>query len=308
MADITVVGSFVMDNVARMEKFPAAGQTVLGYSLQLFPGGKGANQCVASARLGGDVEMIGKLGRDSNGAAFRKILSDEGIDAKYVFESALPTGTAQVQIDAAGQNRICVIPSANYDFGFDDLNKLDSSLEKTAIVVLQLELRLDVTIEILRRCKRLGKTVILNPAPAVPLEKEVLAMVDYLTPNETELAILSGLPVGTDDELFTAAQKLISFGTKNIVATLGVRGALVADGKKAEIVSGYKVKAVDTVSAGDIFNGALAVKLSEGVPLSEAVAFANAVGALTVTRAGAIPSLPTRAEVEKFIGNSLRNN
>ena len=218
MADITVVGSFVMDNVARMEKFPAAGQTVLGYSLQLFPGGKGANQCVAAARLGGDVEMIGKLGRDSNGAAFRKILSDEGIDAKYVFESALPTGTAQVQIDAAGQNRICVIPSANYDFGFDDLNKLDSSLEKTAIVVLQLELRLDVTIEILRRCKRLGKTVILNPAPAVPLEKEVLAMVDYLTPNETELAILSGLPVGTDDELFTAAQKLISFRTKLIFA------------------------------------------------------------------------------------------
>lgn len=284
-----------------MEKFPAAGQTVLGYSLQLFPGGKGANQCVAAARLGGDVEMIGKLGRDSNGAAFRKILSDEGIDAKYVFESALPTGTAQVQIDAAGQNRICVIPSANYDFGFDDLNKLDSSLEKTAIVVLQLELRLDVTIEILRRCKRLGKTVILNPAPAVPLEKEVLAMVDYLTPNETELAILSGLPVGTDDELFTAAQKLNFVRNEKYRRYIGrSRRSRRRTGKKAEIVSGYKVRAVDTVAAGDSFNGALAVKLSEGVPLSEAVAFANAVGALTVTRAGAIPSLPTRAEVEKL--------
>ena len=273
MARITVVGSFVMDNVAKMDCFPQAGQTVLGNSLELFPGGKGANQCVAAARLGGDVEMVGMLGRDANGDTFRKILREEGIGSRYVFSCDKPTAVAQVQIDAAGQNRICVIPSANYAFGWEELEKADAILKSTEMVVLQLEMRWDVTKEIIRRAHGYGAKVLLNPSPAFQLENEVLA----------------------------AAKELVRSGVKNIVATLGSRGALIANAAGCERIAGYKVKAVDTVAAGDSFNGALAVALTEGETLEQAFRFANAMGALTVQKKGAIPSLHSRAEVETFL-------
>lgn len=301
MSKITVIGSFVMDNVAKMVKFPQAGETILGESLELFPGGKGINQCVSIARLGGDVEMIGMLGKDGNGDVFRKIMKEDGIKAENVFSCDKPTAVAQVQINADGQNRICVIPSANFEFGFDELDKVDSVIKNTELVILQLELRLDVTKEIIRRAHGYGVKVLLNPAPAVKLEKEILGMVDYITPNETELSILTGLPTETDEEVIVAAKELLSFGTKTIIATLGSRGALIATNENIEIVSGYKVKAVDTVAAGDSFNGAFAVALMEGKTLQEAVKFANAMGALTVTEKGAIPSLHTRKEVIEFI-------
>lgn len=301
MAKITVLGSLVMDNVAKMEKFPAEGETVLGYSLELFPGGKGANQCVSVARLGGDVEMIGMLGKDENGDTFRKILKEEGIKSDNVFSCDKPTAVAQIQINNQGQNRICVIPSANYEFSFEDLDRVDEIIRNTELLIFQLEMRLDVTKEAIRRAHKYGVKVLLNPAPAVPLDEEILGIVDYLTPNETELSILTGLPTDTDEEVIAAANKLIALGTKNIVATLGSRGAMIANANGAEIVSGYKVKAIDTVAAGDSFNGALAVALTEGKSLKEAVAFANAMGALTVQKQGAIPSLHTRKQVEAFI-------
>ena len=301
MSKITVIGSFVMDNVAKMVKFPQEGETILGESLELFPGGKGINQCVSVARLGGDVEMVGMLGKDGNGDVFRKIMKEDGIKADNVFSCDKPTAVAQVQINADGQNRICVIPSANFEFGFDELDKVDSVIKNTELVILQLELRLDVTKEIIRRAHGYGVKVLLNPAPAVKLEKEILGMVDFITPNETELSILTGLPTETDEEVIVAAKELLSFGTKTIIATLGSRGALIATNENIEIVSGYKVKAVDTVAAGDSFNGAFAVALTEGKTLQEAVKFANAMGALTVTEKGAIPSLHTRKQVEEFI-------
>lgn len=301
MARITVIGSFVMDNVAKMDCFPQAGQTVLGNSLELFPGGKGANQCVAAARLGGDVEMVGMLGRDANGDTFRKILREEGIESRYVFSCDKPTAVAQVQIDASGQNRICVIPSSNYAFGFDDLERVDSVLQNTELVVLQLEMRLDVTAEIIRRAHRYGVKVLLNPAPAVKLDQSVLVSVDYLTPNETELSILTDMPTDTDHDVIAAAKALLKSGVKNIIATLGRRGALIVNAELCEIVDGYRVKAVDTVAAGDSFNGALAVALTEGKTLPQAVRFANAMGALTVQKNGAIPSLHTRIQLEDFM-------
>ena len=304
MSKITVIGSFVMDNVAKMVKFPQAGETILGESLELFPGGKGINQCVSVARFGGDVEMVGMLGKDGNGDVFRKIMKEDGIKAENVFSCDKPTAVAQVQINADGQNRICVIPCANYEFGFEELDKVDSVIKNTELVILQLELRLDVTKEIIRRAHGYGVKVLLNPAPAVKLEKEILGMVDYITPNETELSILTGLPTETDEEVIVAAKELLSYGTKTIIATLGSRGALIATNENIEIVSGYKVKAVDTVAAGDSFNGAFAVALTEGKTLQEAVKFANAMGALTVTEKGAIPSLHTRAQVEEFILNN----
>lgn len=303
MAKITVIGSFVMDNVARVCKFPQEGETVIGESLELFPGGKGANQCVSIARLGGDVEMIGMLGNDENGKVFKSILEKEKIKSDNVFTCDKPTAVAQIQIDQNGQNRICVIPCANYAFRFEEIERIDEVIKNTKLVVLQLELRLEVVKEIIRRAYGYGVKVLLNPAPAVRLDKEILGMVDYITPNETELSILTGMPTGTNEEVVAASKKLLSCGTKTVVATLGERGALIATRTGIEIVPGYKVKAVDTVAAGDSFNGALAVALMEGKTLSGSVCFANAMGALTVQKQGAIPSLHTREEVETFMSN-----
>ena len=181
------------------------------------------------------------------------------------------------------------------------MEKADAILKSTEMVVLQLEMRWDVTKEIIRRAHGYGAKVLLNPAPAFQLENEVLAAVDYITPNETELGILTGLPTNTDEEVLAAAKELVRSGVKNIVATLGSRGALIANAAGCERIAGYKVKAVDTVAAGDSFNGALAVALTEGETLEQAVRFANAMGALTVQKKGAIPSLHSRAEVETFL-------
>lgn len=298
---ITVVGSFVMDMVARMGRFPEAGETVIGQSVQYFPGGKGANQCVAAARLGGDVRMAGMLGKDANGAQFRRILADSGVSDAYVYSCCLPTAVAQVQINGEGQNRIVVIPSANHAFGFEELERIDSLLRESQMVVLQLEMRLDVTLEIIRRCHSYGVPVLLNPAPAVPLERDVLAMVTYLTPNETELAILSGMPADTARQQAAAARHLNEQGVACCIATLGENGALVSTLEAQFSVPAYSVKAVDTVAAGDSFNGALAVALTEGKSMLEAVRFANAMAALTVQKQGAIPSLHSRAQVEAFM-------
>lgn len=301
MSKITVIGSLVMDMVASVDEFPAAGQTILGKKLGIYPGGKGANQCVAIARLGGDVEMIGTVGKDGYGQTFRKILSEENIKIENLFETELPTAIAQIQINNKGENKIVVIPSANYEFSLDNLKQVENIVAQTKLVVMQLELKLEVSLAIIKMCQKLKIPVILNPAPAVKLDSEILALVDYITPNETELEILSGMTTKTDEEVFAAADKLLKIGVKTVVATLGSRGALLANKDGKRIIKGYKVKVVDTVAAGDSFNGALAKCIVEGKSLDDAVRFANAVGALTVTKSGAIPSLARLKEVEEFI-------
>lgn len=302
MAKITVVGSFVMDMVARLEEFPKAGQTVLGKSLGIYPGGKGANQAVAARRLGGDVEMIGCVGKDGNGKTFLDLLRREGIETSHIKESEeVPTAIAQIQIDQAGENKIVVIPSANHAFTKEDLYAVKEVLSKTKLVVMQLELEYEVSLEILRVCKELEVPVILNPAPAVKLPKEILGLATYVTPNETELEILTGQKTETEEELYSAAEALLDMGVKTVVATLGKRGAMIATAERKQIIEGYRVKAVDTVAAGDSFNGALAKCIADGKDLAEAVRYANAVGALAVTKQGAIPSLPTAEEVDEFL-------
>ncbi len=302
MSKITVVGSFVMDMVARLEEFPKAGQTVLGKSLGIYPGGKGANQAVAARRLGGDVEMIGCVGKDGNGKTFLDLLRREGIESSHIKESEeVPTAIAQIQIDQAGENKIVVIPSANHAFTKEDLYAVKEVLSKTKLVVMQLELEYEVSLEILRVCKELEVPVILNPAPAVKLPKEILGLATYVTPNETELEILTGQKTETEEELYSAAEALLDMGVKTVVATLGKRGAMIATAERKQIIEGYRVKAVDTVAAGDSFNGALAKCIADGKDLAEAVRYANAVGALAVTKQGAIPSLPTAEEVDEFL-------
>ena len=307
MSKILVVGSFVMDNVAEMDSFPDAGETVLGKSLHLYPGGKGINQCIAAARLGGDVEMAGMLGKDSNSEVFREVLKEEGIAFDNVFSCDLPTGVAQVQTDGTGQNRICVIPSANHAFDFSCLDGIDGSLRRAEFVLLQLELRTDVMEELIRRAHSYGVKVLLNPAPAFPLGRNTLQQVDVLLPNETELSFLSGKKV-RGETAEDSARRMLDIGVGCVVATLGNKGALIADKEGCRRVPGFRVKAVDTVAAGDSFCGAFAVALSEGVDMDSAVRFANGMGALTVQTKGAIPSLRTRAELEAFLKREEEND
>lgn len=301
MADITVIGSFVMDNVVNLYDFPTEGQTVLGIDSNYYPGGKGINQGVAVARLGGNIEMIGMLGGDLNGQEFRKIMKEEKIICDNVFECEKPTAIAQIQIDSKGQNKICVIPSANYEFSFEHVDIIDSILKNTNLIVLQLELRLDVTEEIIKRANKYGTKVLLNPAPAAKLSQEIYTLIDYITPNESELQYLTGIEVVDEKSIIEASNLLLKKGVKNVIATLGKNGAVIVNSKEISFIKTFKVDVVDTVAAGDSFNGALAVKIVEGASLKQAVIYANAMGALTTTKKGAIPSLHFKEDVNNFI-------
>ncbi|MBQ7890009.1 MAG: ribokinase [Erysipelotrichaceae bacterium] len=302
MSKITVVGSFSMDLTVTMDTFPKEGQTIIGKKMLKNPGGKGANQCIACARLGGDVEMIGMLGDDENGRIIKDLFIKEGVNVSHVLTTDLePTTIALIEIDASAQNKIVVVPAANFVYSIEDLQNIKEVIANTEMVVAQLEMRLDVMEELAKMCQKLNVPMILNPAPAVPLSDELLSRVTYLTPNETELSVLTGHPVDTLDQMKEAAQMLLDRGVKHVIATLGDKGALLADVSGMKVIAGYKVHAIDTVAAGDSFNGALAKALVDGKSLEEAILLANAVGALTVTRHGAVPSLPTKSEVEEFI-------
>ena len=298
---ITVIGSLAMDQTAEMDVFPSDGQTVMGNAVRYSPGGKGNNQCVAAARLSGNAEMVGMVGSDANGRELHSLLRAEGIADRFVFSCDLPTGMAQIQVNGSGQNRICVVPSANHAFGFGDLDRADEAIRESGIVLLQMELRNDVTFEAVRRAKKYGKTVIFNPAPASGLPDELYPMIDYLTPNETELSVLTGLPAETPEQIAAAAAVLRKRGTGNVIVTCGARGVYADAENFCGFSEGFRVHAVDTVAAGDCFNGALAAGLSEGMSLADALRFANAAGALSVQRKGAVPSLPNRADVDSFL-------
>lgn len=301
MKTVLVVGSLNMDETVRMDCFPSAGQTVVGASVEYAPGGKGLNQCVAAKRLGGNVRMAGMLGRDANGRKLRGLLKKERIPDDCVFSCALPTGLAQIQVNREGENRIVVVPSANHAFGYEEIDRIDGVLKESDLVVLQLEMKPDATEEVIRRAHRYGKTVLLNPAPAAALKPDVLAKTDYLIPNESELALLTGCPVSSEEDIARAASRMLGSGVRNVIVTLGARGVYALSESFCGFVSGFRVPAVDTVAAGDSFVGAFAVGLSEGKSIPEALRFANATGALSVQRRGAVPSLPMRAEVDAFL-------
>lgn len=291
-----------MDMTVMMEEFPLEGQTIIGHKMIKSPGGKGANQCIACARLGGDTEMIGMLGEDENAKEIRALFTKEKVNIEHVLSThEEPTTIALIEINAKGQNKIVVVPAANFKYSIKDLHAMKEVIAKTELVVAQLELAPEVTFELVRLCDELNVPIILNPAPAIRLPEEILAKVTYLTPNETELSILADHPVNNIDQAKEAASKLLAMGVKNIIATLGDKGALLANSSEMKIIAGYPVKAIDTVAAGDSFNGALAKAIVDKKSLEEAVCLANAVGALTVTRSGAISSLPTANEVEAFL-------
>ncbi|MEK4103272.1 ribokinase [Paenibacillus sp. FSL R10-2791] len=305
--DIVVIGSLNMDMVVRTNRSPDAGETLIGQAFALSPGGKGANQAVAAARLGAEVSMIGRVGKDTFGSEMLEIIRNEGIHIEHISVSEhQATGVASIIIEEDGENRIIVVPGANIELTVQDIQALEAVISQTKIIVLQLEMDLAMSEQAIAIAHRKGIPVILNPAPARVLKDEMLAQVSYLTPNETEAGILSGMTVDSAETAEQAARILLQKGVQNVIVTLGSKGALIVNAEGAKAVPGFPVKAVDTVAAGDSFNGALAQQLVLGKTLEEAVSFANAVGALAVGKEGAIPSLPQLSEVEHFLKrNSL---
>ncbi len=301
---IAVVGSLNMDLVIRTPRFPGPGETIIGSAFHTIPGGKGANQAAAAAKLGARVSMVGRVGDDAFGAQQLANLSQLGIDVSHVRrDSKAATGVALIVLDEQGQNSIILAPGANMRLTLADLEVAEEALASAAILVLQLEIPQEVVEQAIKVARAHGVIVLLNPAPARRLPPTLLSQVDVLIPNESETALLTGTEVDDIESARRAAARLRAAGVGTVILTLGGRGALLLEGQKATHVPGYRVDVVDTTAAGDAFVGGFAVALAEGQDLAEAVRFANAAGALAVTKLGAQPSLPTRSEVEAFLRN-----
>ena len=304
MAKILVVGSLNMDLVAVAPRIPIAGETILGSQFFTAPGGKGANQAYATAKLGGAVSMLGRVGDDAFGVQMRKNLSDAGCSVMPVRALSGASGVALIYVSERGENSIVVVPGANQALTAADIAEDRTLFEGGLTLLLQLETPLPAVTAAARLGRELGARVILDPAPAPdsPLPAELLASVDILTPNETEAAILVGYPPRPLElgEAASIAAKLQALGPAVVIVKLGAQGCLLQEGAESSIISSPSVKAVDTTAAGDVFNGALAVALSEGKALKQACEFAVQAAALSVTRMGAQSSVPTRAELVEF--------
>lgn len=300
---ITVMGSFVADLAFRTPQLPAWGQTILGSDFRLGPGGKGSNQSVAAARLGGNVSFITKLGRDAFGDLARGTYAREGIDATYCFETAHATGGAAIIVhEAKGENAIVVVPGSCFQLTTADIDSASTRIAESSIFMTQLELPLSIVEYGLAAAHRAGVTTILNPAPAADLPRDVYPLCDYLTPNESEAAGLLGRTVETIDDARRAADALLALGVGNVIITLGAEGALVKNAGVEEHVRAFHAgPVVETTGAGDAFNGGFAVALSEGLDIVEATRFGCAVAGISVTRPGTAPSMPSRDEVEALL-------
>ncbi|MBV4451598.1 MULTISPECIES: ribokinase [Pseudomonas] len=301
-AKVVVVGSLNMDLVTRASRLPRAGETLIGQTFATVPGGKGANQAVACARLGADVSMVGCVGTDAYGTQLRDALQVEGIDCQAVSTVAGSSGVALIVVDDSSQNAIVIVAGSNGELTPASLQAFDAVLQAADVIVCQLEVPMDTVAHALERGRELGKTVILNPAPASgPLPAEWYASVDYLIPNESEATALSGVTVDSIESAKVAATQLIQAGAGKVIITLGSQGALFADGQGFEHLPAPKVKAVDTTAAGDTFVGGFAAALANGKSEAEAIRFGQVAAALSVTRAGAQPSIPTLHDVQGFV-------
>jgi ribokinase len=301
-ARVAVVGSLNMDLVIRSARIPQPGETILGGEFRTVPGGKGANQAVAAARLGAHVSMVGRVGDDAFGTELLRNLSADGIDHTFVLrDPAAATGVALIVVDDAGQNSIVVASGANMNLSPADVDAAEAALITNNALLLQLESPLHTVLHAAQLARAHGVTVILNPAPARPLPRELLALVDVLVPNESETALLAGMPVGNQDEAVAASAALRKAGVGTVILTLGERGALLAEESATRLFPAFDVAPVDTTAAGDAFLAGLAVALAEGKALDEAVRWGNAAGALATTRLGAQTSLPSRQSLKHLL-------
>jgi ribokinase len=302
---IVVIGSLNVDLVARVDRIPVPGETIIGLNFEMFSGGKGANQATAAARLGAPVKMIGKLGSDAFAAQLREGLEKSGVDTSCVENVGGPSGTALIESSADGENSIVVIPGANALLLPADIDRHRHEIEEAAIVLAQLEIPRETTEYLAYVVHAAGVPLILDPAPARHLSREVLSRVDWLTPNETETQMLLGLTANgvSSTPVPEAAARLLDMGVRNVILKLGARGVYLA-GQDVESVAieGCEVEVVDTTGAGDAFNGAFAFALVHNeMDVREAAAFACGAAALSVTRAGAQASMPTLDECESFL-------
>lgn len=300
-AKVVVIGSLNMDLVTRAPRLPRGGETLIGQSFATVSGGKGANQAVAAARLGAQVSMVGCVGSDAYGEELRGALLAEQIDCQAVSTVEGSSGVALIVVDDNSQNAIVIVAGANGALTPQVIDRFDAVLQAAEVIICQLEVP-DATVgHALKRGRELGKIVILNPAPASrPLPADWYASIDYLIPNESEASALSGLSVDSLASAETAATRLITLGAGKVIITLGAQGSLFANGTGFEHFPAPKVKAVDTTAAGDTFVGGFAAALASGKTEAEAIRFGQVAAALSVTRAGAQPSIPTLSDVQAF--------
>lgn len=299
---VIVVGSLNLDLVVGLERMPNPGETVLGSTLERHPGGKGLNQAVACARLGARVAMVGAVGDDDSGAWLRDIAAQEGIDVSPIATVPGPSGTALIEVDATGGNRIVVVPGANAHVTAQAAEEAIAAIRPT-VVLAQGEVPLPTIIAAMRAGLTAGAITVLNPAPVLDYPNELLALVDVLVPNEHEAFALTGLDTATEAGATAAARALLAHGCGTVVMTRGAQGSLWVDANGAGTVGTHPVTAIDTVAAGDAFCGGLVSALADGQDLQAALKRASAAGALATTKVGAVPSLPTLDEVQALLAD-----
>ena len=299
---VLVVGSFIVDCVATCKRAPEAGETVVGDSYNTYLGGKGANQAFAAKRMGAHTYMVGAVGNDGFGKQFIETLEAEGFDTSVVKVSDKnSTGVSLVTVEHSGQNRICMTPGANLDYNPSELHNLIDIVKTCDIIVTQCEMHYSVVVELARLAREYNKKLILNPAPARQIDDEVISSCYIMTPNETELGLIINRELSTLDDYIEGAKVLLEKGCKNVIVTLGRQGSLLVNKDGHKMILAFKVKAIDTVGAGDSFTGSLSAMLDEEKSIEDAMQIATAVAALEVQRKGAIPAMPYREEVFKFL-------
>ncbi|MGQ9515137.1 MAG: ribokinase [Thermoproteota archaeon] len=300
-ASITIIGTSHMDFIAYVERFPEPGETIIGSGFVTAPGGKGANQAVAASRIGATCYLVSKVGDDFVGESLLENARKNDVKIDYLRKDPRSnSGVALIFVNARGENMISVIPGVDRLISREDVRYAERGISSSSVILAQLEIPLMTAQFAMRFAKRMGKKTILNPAPASELKEEDLHHIDFLTPNKGELAKLTGKRVDDDRSTLEAAMVLIEKGLRNVIVTLGKRGAMLITETEHELIPSFDVDVVDTVGAGDAFNGALAVAISLDCEIREAVRFANLVAALKVTRKGAQAGLPTLKEVMNF--------
>ena len=302
---IVVLGGINMDLVTLTSRFPTAGETVVGNRFLTYGGGKGANQAVAAGRMGGNVAMVGRVGDDVFAPQALSTLVNSGVDVSHVgVQEETSTGLAIISIDEAAQNQIIQVLGANNTCGEAESDRVTGLLDRASTLLLQLEVSVDLSLRVAQEAKGKGVRVILDPSPVRPLPEAFYSCIDIITPNETDAQALAGFPVSDPDSAKEAARVLLDKGVDTVIVTLGPQGVYFATGEGGDFVPAHAVEAIDSVGAGDAFNGALAVALAEGMSLERAVRIASAAGALSVTRSGAQDSMPMRKEVLALAGLS----
>ena len=302
MLPIQIIGSLNIDLTVLLPRFHQPGETITGSDFRIFSGGKGGNQAVAAARLGAMVHFIGMLGADDYGAFYLRVLREAGVDVSGIGRTnEAASGIALIEVDRAGENRIALVPGANALVEDGHVKLHQEKLRGGKICMLQLEIPLNTCMEAAGRARAGSDMVILDPAPAIPLPDSFLRHVDFITPNEGELALLTNMPTATMENVKAAAGSLITRGAGAVVAKLGANGCLYMDGRRALHVPGFQVDAVDTTAAGDSFNAGLAFALANGYSIEKALRFANAVGAVSTTGVGAQSAMPKLEQVETLI-------